>query len=84
MFIPSSLSCFTTMTSYINVQWAASLYFLALSLRSMSEYGLAISAMYKATATMRTRSLPTGKGLPKIEQNGSLQSLVEEVDDFRL
>jgi len=76
-------SCFTTMTFSINVQRAASLYFLARSLWTASEYGLAIAAMYEATAAMRTRSSPTGKGLPEIERIGPLQPLAEEVDDFR-
>ncbi len=50
----------------------SSLYLLARSLWTASEYGLAVAAMYEATAAMRTRSSPTGKGLPEIKRNGSL------------
>ncbi len=47
------------------------------------EYGLAIAALSEATVAMRTRSSPTGRGIPEIDQRGPLQSLVSEIDDFR-
>ena len=47
------------------------------------EYGVAISALSEATVAMRTRTSPSGRGLPEIEPNGPLQSLLIEVSGFR-
>jgi len=77
-------SFLTLITFSINVQRAISLYFLARSLWTASEYGVAIAALSEATVAMRTRSSPTGRGLPEIEPNGPLQSLVGEMNGFRL
>jgi len=77
-------SFLTLITFSINVQRAISLYFLARSLWSASEYGVAIAALSEATVAMRTRTSPTGRGLPEIEGNGPLQSLVAEINSFRL
>jgi len=71
-------------TFSINVQRAMSLYFLARSLWVASEYGVAIAALSEATVAMRTRSSPTSRGLPEVEPNGPLQSLVPEMNGFRL
>ena len=79
-----SPSFLTLITFSINVQRAISLYFLARSLWTASEYGVAIAALSEATVAMRTRSSPTGRGLPEIEPNGPLQSLVGEMNGFRL
>lgn len=77
-------SFLTLITFEINVQKALGLYFLARSLWSSKvEYGLAIAALSEATVAMRTRSSPTGRGIPEIDQRGPLQSLVSEIDDFR-
>ena len=53
-------SFLTMITFAINVQRVASLYFLASSLWSESEYGVAISALSEATVAMRKRTSPTG------------------------
>mmetsp|Transcript_26118 Transcript_26118/g.47392 ORF Transcript_26118/g.47392 Transcript_26118/m.47392 type:complete len:217 (+) Transcript_26118:658-1308(+) len=87
--VPPSLSTLspsflTLITFSINVQRAISLYFLARSLWTACEYGVAISALSEATVAMRTRSSPTGRGLPEIEPNGPLQSLVGEMNGFRM
>lgn len=74
----------TLITFSVNVQRAISLYFLARSLWVASEYGVAIAAMSEATVAMRTRTSPTSRGLPEIEPNGPLQSLVGEMNGFRL
>ena len=71
-------------TFSINVQRALTLYFLARSLWIASEYGVAIAAMSEATVAMRTRTSPTSRGIPEIEPNGPLQSLVAEINGFRL
>ena len=77
-------SFLTLITFTINVQKAISLYFLARSLWVASEHGVAIAALSEATVAMRTRSSPTGRGLPEIEPTGPLQSLVGEINGFRL
>jgi len=77
-------SFLTLVTFSINVQRALSLYFLARSLWTACEYGVAISALSEATVAMRTRSSPTGRGLPEIEPNGPLQSLVPEINGYKL
>ena len=76
-------SFLTLITFSINVQRASSLYFLARSLWTSMEYGVAISALSEATVAMRTRTSPSGRGLPEIEPNGPLQSLLIEVSGFR-
>jgi hypothetical protein len=76
-------SFLTLITFSINVQRASSLYFLARSLWSACEYGVAISALSEAMVAMRTRTSPTGRGLPEIEPNGPLQSLLVEINGFR-
>lgn len=73
----------TLITFQINVQRALSLYFLARSLWTNGEYGVAIAALSEATIAMRTRSSPAGRGLPEIESKGMLQTLVPEIGDFR-
>eukprot|EP00804_Cyclotella_cryptica_P030820 CCRYP_015072-RA/>CCRYP_015072-RA protein AED:0.27 eAED:0.27 QI:0/0.83/0.85/1/0.66/0.71/7/1178/423 len=77
-------SFLTLVTFSINVQRALSLYFLSRHLWNSSEFGVAISALSEATVAMRTRSSPTGRGLPEIEEKGPLQVLSREVADFRL
>ncbi|KAL9180974.1 hypothetical protein ACHAXT_009779 [Thalassiosira profunda] len=77
-------SFLTLITFSINVQRAISLYFLARSLWNAGEYGNAIAALSEATVAMRTRTSPTSRGLPEIEPNGPLQSLVGEMNGFRL
>jgi len=77
-------SFLTLITFSINVQRAVSLYFLARSLWNASEHGVAIAALSEATVAMRTRQSPAGRGLPGIEPNGPLQTLVAEVNAFRL
>mmetsp|Transcript_2083 Transcript_2083/g.3821 ORF Transcript_2083/g.3821 Transcript_2083/m.3821 type:complete len:464 (-) Transcript_2083:176-1567(-) len=77
-------SFLTLITFSINVQRAISLYFLARSLWTACEYGVAIAALSEATVAMRTRSSPTGRGLPEIEPSGPLQSLVGEMNGFRM
>lgn len=77
-------SFLTLITFSINVQRTCSLYFLARSLWIAGEYGVAIAALSEATVAMRTRSSPTGRGLPEIEPNGPLQSLVGEMNGFRV
>lgn len=76
-------SFLTLITFEINVQRALSLYFLARSLWTSGEHGVAISALSEATVAMRTRTSPTGRGLPEIEPNGPLASLTSEVIEFR-
>ena len=76
-------SFLTLITFSTNVQRASSLYFLARSLWNDAEYGVAISALSEATVAMRTRTSPTGRGVPEIEPNGPLQSLLVEVNGFR-
>jgi hypothetical protein len=70
-------------TFAINIQRAASLYFLARSLWTESDYGVAISALSEATVAMRTRSSITGRGLPQIDPNGPLKLLFMESNKFR-
>lgn len=77
-------SFLTLITFSINVQRAISLYCLSRSLWTATEYGVAIAALSEATVAMRTRTTPTGRGLPEVEPNGPLQSLVGEVNGFRL
>ena len=77
-------SFLTLVTFSVNVQRALSLYFLARSLWIASEYGVAIAALSEATVAMRTRTTPTSRGMPEIEINGPLQSLVAEMNGFRL
>lgn len=74
----------TLITFTINVQRSLSLYFLSRSLWSDCEYGVAISALSEATVALRTRTSPSGRGLPQIESDGPLVSLVPEVNGFRL
>jgi hypothetical protein len=76
-------SFLTMITFAINIQRAASLYFLARSLWTESEYGVAISALSEATVAMRTRSSITGRGLPEIDPNGPLKLLYIESNKFR-
>ena len=76
-------SFLTLITFSTNVQRASSLYFLARSLWNDAEYGVAISALSEAMVAMRTRTSPTGRGVPEIEPNGPLQSLLVEVNGFR-
>ncbi len=71
-------------TFSINVQRALSLYFLARSLWTASDYGVAIAALSEATVAMRTRSTPTGRGIPEIELNGPMHALVGEINGFRI
>lgn len=68
----------------INVHRAVSLYFLARSLWTACDYGVAIAAMSEATVAMRTRTSPTGRGLPEVEEKGPLSSLVGEMNGFRV
>ncbi|EJK62307.1 hypothetical protein THAOC_17084 [Thalassiosira oceanica] len=67
----------TLVTFSTNVQQALSLYFFGQKFM----VGLRVR---KATVAMRTRSTPTSRGLPEIEPNGPLQSLVAEINGFRL
>ena len=76
-------SFLTMITFAINIQRAASLYFLARSLWTESDYGVAISALSEATVAMRTRSSINGRGLPKIDPNGPLKLLFMESNKFR-
>ena len=76
-------SFLTMITFAINIQRAASLYFLARSLWTESDYGVAISALSEATVAMRTRSSITGRGLPQIDPNGPLKLLFMESNKFR-
>lgn len=76
-------SFLTMITFAINIQRAASLYFLARSLWTESEYGVAISALSEATVAMRTRSSITGRGLPETDPNGPLRLLFMESNKFR-
>jgi len=74
----------TLITFLINAQQATSLYFLARSLWTASDYGVAIAALSEATVAMRQRSSPTGRGIPEITPNGPLRLLVTDINAFRI
>jgi len=73
----------TLITFLINIQQSLSLYFLGRSLWLDSEYGVAIAAISEATVAARTRTTPTGRGLPEIESTSPLQSLSSELTNYR-
>lgn len=73
----------TYTTLQINVQRALGLYCLSRSLWNSSDYGMAIAALSEALVAMRTRTSPTGKGLPEIDEKGSLQVLAPDITNLR-
>jgi len=73
----------TLITFLINIQHSLGLYFLGRSLWLNSEYGVAIAAISEATVAARTRTTPTGRGLPEIESTSPLQSLLPELSNYR-
>eukprot|EP00984_Skeletonema_dohrnii_P014397 scaffold6036_cov150-Skeletonema_dohrnii-CCMP3373.AAC.9 len=76
-------SFLTLITFLINIQHSLGLYFLGRSLWLNCEYGVAIAAISEATVAARTRTTPTGRGLPEIESTSPLQSLSPELSNYR-
>lgn len=75
---------FTLITFQINLQRALSQYFMARSVwEKKEEYGLAIAMLKEAMQGMKTRDIPTGKGLPPIEKKSPLKVLENDVKDFK-
>lgn len=73
----------TYITFQINLQRAVGLYFLSRGLWNSSDYGVAIAALSEALVAMRTRTSPTGRGLPEIDEKGSLQALAPDITELR-
>lgn len=77
-------SFFTLLTFQVTLHKALSFYFQARDVWDKGEeYGVAISMLNEASSLMRTRSSPTGKGIPEIENKSSLRALNNDIADFK-
>lgn len=76
-------SFYTLLTFQITLQKALSNYFQARAAWDDDEYGIAICMLNEASTLMRTRSSPTGKGIPDIDSKSSLRALISDISDFK-
>lgn len=74
---------FKLMALQIPLQRSLSLYFQARSVWDQKDkFGLAIALLKEAISKLKTRSKPTGDGLPEIEAKSSLKSLKNDLLDM--
>lgn len=74
---------FTLMAFQIQLQKSLSMYFLARATNDAREYGLAIAMMNTAVSMLKTRTTPTGKGLPEIGKGSPLKAIEKDLESTR-